>query len=475
MQYQPSGSGTPVNIITAGTAPDESFTEISATVAVPSTNTDVAPTGYVDFVVVLPKNIRIQITSIQLVGATALASTPAYLPLSTQLQTSNLYWYDKPALDYKPIPSYLIGWDFPFNPAQFLSDSGSLGAIGANKSAYIWDQTIAFQTVNNSIGFSRNADTGSLVITPSLDTSFALVQYLGQTEARDILSQKLSVQLQASTSATILSGTVSLYWTDDTALPDLNSTDFKSIVATITDGVPATFNGTWNKVDFVGNGNATFTLTPTADQFSFAGFDAIASAGKTTATFFAIVVAFDTLAASSTMTIDYCSLVGGTIPTRPAYESADQILRQCQYYYETSYEKNVIPGTASAVEGDRSFVQCASYPGTMNTVQAIAARAALFNIVFNSVKRTNTPTVKLYNSSTGSVDSVYWSLVNNSLAVAATNVPASNWTLANISNKSARYNPANNAGGPTISQNVVGPSSFIILHYTCDARLGLIA
>jgi hypothetical protein len=196
LQYQPS-SGTDINIVTMSTAPDESFTQISATVAVPSTNTDIAPTGYVDFVVVLPKNIRIQITSVQLVGATALASEPAYLPLSTQLQTSNLYWYDKPALDYKPIPSYLIGWDFSFNPAQFLGDSGSLGAIGANKSAYIWDQTIAFQTVNNSLGFSRDAGTGSLVITPSSSTSFALVQYLGQTEAREILSQKLSVQLQA--------------------------------------------------------------------------------------------------------------------------------------------------------------------------------------------------------------------------------------------------------------------------------------
>jgi len=473
LQYQPSSGGTPVNIITAGTAPDESFTKISATVAIPATNTDVAPTGYVDFVVVLPKNIRIQITSVQLVGATALASTPSYLPLSTQLQTSNLYWYDKPALDYKPIPSYLIGWDFPFNPAQFLGNSGSLGAIGANKSAYIWDQTIAFQTVNNSLGFSRNADTSSLVITPSLDTSFALVQYLGQTEARDILNQKLSVQLQASTSATTLSGTVSLYWTDDTTLPDLNSADYKSLVSGITAGVPAVLNGTWNKVDFVGDGNATFTLIPTADQFSFSGFDAISSAGKTTATFFAIVVAFDTLAAASTMTIDYCSLVGGTIPTRPAYQSVDQVLRQCQYYYETSYNKGIVPGTASG-DGDRRFVQFASYPGTMNTVQTIAARATQFNIVFDSVKRTITPTIKLYNPIDGVVDTGYWVLVNGGVVVAGTNVPSSNWSLTNISNKAVSFNSVGNAGGPSASGNVQGPSSYITFQYTCDARLGLV-
>ena len=473
LQYQPS-SGTAVNIVTKSTNPDESFTEISATVAVPSTNTDVAPTGYVDFVVVLPKNIRIQITSVQLVGATGLASEPEYLPLSTQLQTSNLYWYDKPALDYKPIPSYLIGWDFPFNPAQFLGDSGSLGAIGANKSAYIWDQTIAFQTVDNSIGFSRNADTGSLIITPSSDTSFALVQYLGQTEARDILSQKLSVQLQASTSATALAGTVSLYWTVDATLPDLNSTDFKSLVSGITAGVPATANGTWNKVDFVGNGNATFTLTPTADQFSFSGFDAIASSGKTTATFFAIVVAFDTLAASSTMTIDYCSMVGGTIPTRPAYESVDQVLRQCQYYYETSYAKGVVPGTTSG-GGDRRFVQFTSYPGTMGAAATtINCRGTQFNIVFDSVKRTNGPIIKLYSPSNGVIDSGYWVLVNGSVIVSAANVAANNWTLSNVSNKSAAYDPANVVGAPSIFQSVQGPSSYIDFHYTCDARMGLV-
>jgi hypothetical protein len=254
----------------------------------------------------------------------------------------------------------------------------------------------------------------------------------------------------------------------------LKAANYLSLVSGITAGVPATANGTWNKVGFVGNGNATFTLTSTTNQFSFAGFDAIASAGKTTATFFAIVVAFDTLAASSTMTIDYCSLVGGTIPTRPAYQAVDQVLRQCQYYYETSYRKGVIPGTASSGAGDRRFVQFTSYPGTMNTVQTIAVRATQFNIVFDSVKRTNSPTVKLYNPVNGLIDSGYWVLVNSSVIVSASNVTASNWTFSNVSNKSVGYDPAGHGGGPTVSQNVQGPSSYLAVHYTVDARLGLV-
>jgi len=59
-------------------------------------------------------------------------------------QIDHLFHYYKPLLAYKPIPSALIGWDFPTNPAQF-GVTGSTGAIGANKSAYAWDQTILFQ------------------------------------------------------------------------------------------------------------------------------------------------------------------------------------------------------------------------------------------------------------------------------------------------------------------------------------------
>lgn len=473
LQYQPS-TGTDINIVTASTAPDESFTTISGTVAVSSVNTDVAPSGFVDFVIVLPKNVQFQVTSVQLVGATSLDAQPGYLPLSTQLQTSNLYWYDKTWLDFKPIQSYLVGWDFSHNPAQALGDSGNV-TVAANKSAYIWDQTIAFQTVASSLAFSRSATTNALVITPSSSTSFALVQYLSEDDAREILSNRLSVQLKASSSATSLPGTVSMYWTTDATLPDLNSASFVSLVSGITAGVPAVANGAWTKVPYIGNGNASFALTSSNDTFSFNGFDAVSSAGKTTATFFAIVIAFDTLASTQTMTIDYCSLVPGDIPTRPSYIPKDETLRLCQYYYEKSYIPGVVPGTSLQAKGERRYMQFSSYAGTMGGVATtINCRGAQFYIIFDTVKRTNSPVVVLYNPSTGTINSGYWVLVNNSLIVSAANVASSNWSQTNVSNTTSSYDPSNVVGSPSTVQSVQGPNSFIIFHHTIDARLGLV-
>lgn len=473
LQYRTS-AGSTVNIITESTNNDESFKTIQGTVAIPSTNTDVAPDGFIDFVIVLPKNIRMQVTSVQLVGATTLDAVPPYLPLSTQLQVSNLYWYDKPWLNYKPIDSYLVGWDFSFNPAQFLGDSGTV-SVGANKSQYIWDQTIAFQTVSNSLGFSRDSNTGSLVITPSSDTSFALVQYLGETEAREILSQRLSVQLKAQTSATSLLGTVSMFWTTDSTLPDLNSANFLSLVSGITDAVPTAANGSWTQVPYIGTNQASFELTSASTIFDFNGFDATATAGKTTATFFAIVIAFDTLAASSTMTIDYCSLVPGDIPTRPAYKSVDETLRLCQYYYEKSYQPSVIPGTASETSGERKFVQFTSYPGAMGGgAVTINCRGTSFELVYDQVKRTQSPAITLYSPSTGSANSGLWTLINSSVVVSTSNVVSSNWSQVSLGNKCAGYDPLGVVGAPTTLASVQGPSSCIIFQYTCDARLGLI-
>ena len=40
---------------------------------------------------------------------------------SVNRQNDYLFHYYNPLLQYKPIESFLIGWDFPVNPAQPLA------------------------------------------------------------------------------------------------------------------------------------------------------------------------------------------------------------------------------------------------------------------------------------------------------------------------------------------------------------------
>jgi hypothetical protein len=45
------------------------------------------------------------------------------------------------------------------------------------------------------------------------------------------------------------------------------------------------------------------------------------------------------------VTLNYCSLNAGDIPTRPAPQTPDEVYRECQYYYRKSFLPGQIPST----------------------------------------------------------------------------------------------------------------------------------
>src|SRR5690606_25362918 len=127
----------------------------------------------------------------------------------------HLFHYYKPQLSYKPIPSYLVGWAFPLNPAQFSDISGHriqpATAIGANKSKYVWDQTLIFQSANSGVGVT-GGPAGEIVLTAANTTQMAIIQYLPANIAREILNDSISVNVQAKAS-TAVNATISLWYT----------------------------------------------------------------------------------------------------------------------------------------------------------------------------------------------------------------------------------------------------------------------
>jgi hypothetical protein len=476
--YIPSNaSATNRLIVTGTTAADGNWVEMVGNIDIPGSggviNTDIAPDGYIDIALDIPSNSHIQVSSFQIVGIpTLLASDSQDFPIfeqqSTQQQLSGMMWYYEPQLAYKPIPSYLVGWDFPLNPAQFSGRTVPASAIGANKSQYVWDQTIIFQSADSGVGVTGGS-AGEIVLTAAATTQMALIQYLPATEARELLNGNIAVNIAAKASGAT-NASVSLWYTTDSTLPVITSGTNNSIVLTLdSNGVPATKNGTWSQVPFNGQTNGpTFTIGTSANvefnDYNFSGWSLDGIAAANTATFFAIVIGTASVTSTGTVSIYSVGLNKGDIATRPAPLTPDQTLKVCERYYEKSYESNIYAGSASVVN-QLALMQMAGSGGG-NTV----AWATAFGLVFNTIKYSSTPTVILYSPASGAANTVSMTAVS-SASITTSNVATTAWTQTGVGAKGVSYLPATSTDLVSTSGGNISRAS-IAFQYISQAVLG---
>lgn len=488
-------SSGPVDVIVAsGDAPNGSFTTIAGSSFIPALNT-AGSSGNVTLsieITTLTVGAFVTISSVQLVEVGTVDTVAEYIQQSTQQYLNGLMWYYEPKLAAKPIPYYTIGWDFPFNPGQILGQSGGAVATGANTSSYILDQTILFQTVTSAFTWANSIDSG-LTITAAASSSFALIQYLDATAARELLIDRMAVQLRGycSGGATALNGQVNLYWASSGTvvpviapiypIPSPPAPSNLSLVTSITAGAPTVATG-WNLVPRSNLGPAAFTLTNSSslrggDVFGFSGWDATGVTGTDTPAFFAIVISFDTLTIAQAATIDYCTLVKGDIATAPGSLNEVQTLKALQYYYESSFAYGVVPGALSS--NNPGFVtQRIAYTGS-NVV------AAPFTLQYQSPKRSSTSAVtsanepymiNFYAPSTGAINSIYAQLFTGAtINVAGTKVFSDYFVLSSLNTTSSYWVPLNTSS--ILASGAGGSSSIPIMqfNYTIDARFGVVA
>lgn len=365
MVYDPSDTGlSPTRIAAGTTEPDNEYRAIfsSPSVLIDGTASVDGPTGYVDIQIIIPAGADVKLTSVQLLEVQATTDLPPFEQQSVPIQQSLLYWYDRSPLMYKQIPSYLVGWDFPLNPAQALGSTVSAQAYGANTSYYVWDQTIVYQTQTSAVDVSRDT-SGALLLTMAKTDQIAVIQYLDQTKAREILEQPICVNVCGSSSASTKLA-VSLWYTTDATLPNIKSGSRLSLVASLdANGVPSQpLNGTWVQVPRGTLGNAYATLLPLGvngyTSIPLSGWNLANHTTAATATYFAIVIGTPSVASGATISLESVSLQSGTIATRPAPQTADAVLRECQYYWQKSFETNTVPVVAAGANtGETYFVQ----------------------------------------------------------------------------------------------------------------------
>lgn len=473
--YRPS-TGTETTLLNA-TNNTGAFKEFRNTVQIdPSDNTDSAATGYVDVVLKLPLGVSTVLSSVQVVGMETNEQNVPFDQVPDNRNVDHLFHYYKPQLEYKPIPSHLIGWHFPSNPAQW-GEAYAVAAIGANKSDYVWDQTIIFQDTDDGFTASR-ATTGALKIEIEVNnTQIALVQYLEQDQARDILNDKIAVHIAANKSTgSDVNGLVTLWYTA-AALPDMSSGTNNSLVSALAANADVTAgNGTWVQVPRRNGERAAFTLTSsTTENFNdimLEGWDMAGIAAVGTATNMAIVVSFEDQADGDILDIHSIALCSGSVATRPAPKSPDESLRECERYYEKSYRSSVAVGTTTT---ENQVIKAQSSYG-VNGGQLYFQNAG-FGFNYRTVKSSASPNIRIWSPGTGTVANVRCHVWNPAAGAdtEADNVLATYWTAVGVDEKSATYTinaNLNYSQGATDPVNYQG-SGWIAFHYEIDSRIGI--
>lgn len=476
MDYVPD-SGTSYNLMTGTVTSDGSYTTLlGQTILIESTNATGGQTGYVDIIINIPILAQVGITSVQVLTVKDAEDSSEFQQISTLRQTDHLFNFYKNPLLYKPIPSWLVGWDFPLNPAQIFGNTIVASAIGGNKSFYAWDQTIVFQSADSGIGVTRES-SGAIVLTAAATCQTALVQYLDPQTTRDILHNQLCVYVEHNTiMPTPVMATVSLWYTTDTMLPNVAPSTNNSLILTLdANGKPATFNGNWTEIPRGNFGNAIFQITGAAtntyNNSSFAGWSIVGNAAVDTATYFAIVIGTGSVTMGNNVSFLSAALMSGQVATRPGSQSKAQVLKDCEYYYEKSYQD---PSVAASVDGQNALIrnQFSSVDGGGNqTLQTVP-----FDISFRTPK-IKTPNFNLYSPASGLGDTVVGSLYNNATLLFSNDLALSaNWTVTALGTKNVYYLPKNitkflSTGGASSSAL---PQSTLTFHYVCDARLGIV-
>lgn len=454
VSYVPNTPGAPVPIISAAQMSIGTFENIQGVAQLfppgnpVSINTTANNLAYVNIQITLPSSGTVDLSNIQLFGIqnTDQITVPVFgvQPEETiERQFDHLAHYFIPKVAFKPIPSWLVGWDFPLNPTQVYGSTVAGTAIGANKSKYVWDQTIIFQSTNSSVSVQRG-DAKGIQLIPTLTTKMALIQYLQAPEANIMLANNLSVYMLARcNTATTTRGTISLWYTTDGGLPNINDGTNNSLVATLdVNGKPATFNGNWTEVPLKNLQEATFKLGGGFLEYKFPFWTALQAAGASaSATYFAIVVGFSEIPGG---TIDpqivSIGLNTGDIATPPGAQSADEVLRQCQYYWETTYELPIVVNTV---------------PGSNKTILGASVTVPYgLSKPFKVVKRF-VPNIRWYSPIGGVIDSLYDETASAVVPVSGT------------------VTPSTSAPGDPQTAGLTDTHALLV-QWTADARLGIV-
>ena len=471
INYVPSGS-TATPIVSSVPLSTGNFAIIQGSSLIPSsTSTALNNVSYIDIQIVLPGTSIVDISDVQII-ASANAFPVTFVPTpddSIERQTDQLFHYYANELIIKPKKSILTGWIFPQNPYQF--SPFAITSI-SSKCSYVLDQTILYQDGTNQVQVGQNSAAfryGFVVgaVLAATQSRFALIQYIDPSTILPYWSYIVSAlaKVRISTGANSqIRVKMRLIWR--TSLPSsLSPTE--PIVSWAGNSDPV-FGAGWTAIAPLND--PTYILTNGTypggtvygfPDISFDGFQ-LPECSTGTMTLGVVFYTMDPMSSASgfqdSIMFDSISLV----PNRFAVESSpttfDETLRECQFYYEKSYERGVLPGS---IDGNGSIYQCpliysTATPSSVSSYTPVSSALYLqeFSFQFKQIKRA-LPHVKYWSPDSTASNFQIGIVVNGSSGTTTDYPPCngggagsnpidiaiSNWTTIQISTTNVRLAP----------------------------------
>lgn len=190
-------NGTTLATVLGDTPINGTFNEYNGHGTLPlSTNTNTPPAAYVDYLMLLPTNVDIYLTSFQLV-ASDFEIDFSYDQDTIERQVDNTFHYYKNSILLMPKESLLAGWNFAQNAWQAQTTAQS----NISNNFYTADQTILIQQAyvtsaagnNVSVGRGTAAQNyGFKVQAVTATNQFAILQYVAPQTSRPYWGSKMS-------------------------------------------------------------------------------------------------------------------------------------------------------------------------------------------------------------------------------------------------------------------------------------------
>lgn len=472
MIYAPSTGTSTTLIPSTNVSTDGSYHSYFGNAAIPQQVNTAASTGYIDINLIIPTSRNLALTSLQIVGTTLGIDIP-FDEQTADRQKDHLFHYYEDAAVHQPKSNLLTGWIFAQNPWQFRSTANA--NVPANQ--YTADQTIIVQqayvdgAVGNNVSVAQGTAAQNFAYNVRAVTAankFALIQYIDPSTIAPYWGRTLSVMLRGSLvlgagHTTTPQFKVRLMYRSTLPAPTAQAVPVSSWT-NIDNSIPGLAG--WTFINSIND--PTYTLTSTAQDFAFNGFVLPASSASTM-TLGIMVFMLNNLDSTGTpdqLLFDEVSLVHSDFAVKASAETWDETQRKCQYYYESSYEYGVLPGTVTATGALVSLMVTSLNTG------AGECYPAPFGFSYNTFKRA-VPSVTLYNSATGTAGNVRSeAYTGGGLTAIANDTLATFWTVAANSTKNTNY-VVTGAGAIVVGASAVNSSCIIRYHYVADARLGI--
>ncbi len=465
--YYSQSAGSVVNILlddqnTGILGPNYQVYENSVEIPASDSN-QTYPGAYIDIYFDIPLNTIVDLTNVML----SYTGTVSIMDLAYNQDTLNrhldhLFHYYQPLINFKPIPSLLTGWDFPLNPAQANGPTVTMLKASTPPTAaqcYMWDQTISQSLVGN-VAVARNAITGGIQFTnANALEAWYTIQYLTGAQAKKMLGTALSVNISGFKTQVGGATTCKVYLYSGRAAATVPA--LPTVIGTVAaDGTFTLTAANWSLIPRGDLGQAhgdlptvstiDYATLNTAADLAFSGWQITDATQISDTDKFAIVVTYSCPVSSTVSVINSISVVPGSIPTRPAPQAPNEVLFECQNYYQMSFPIGVVPAQNAGLAG-------ASLGYQLNTTGATGIGITIRLPTYMRVS----PTVTLFNPSGANT---------NIRRTTGTGSP-NDWGTCTAAQVTVQgfYLAGNAPGGAGTS---VGDGA--ACHWTSDARLGIL-